>query len=323
MFGFIPLMIIKSGRFKESLVDSIKQLNVTLYYFLVQVVGRLLFAWSCLLGWGLLGVIGLAIKTGIPPFFWWVPVLISRLDWYSIILISRIQKIAPLVLMRRIFDYRISFCLIIALSRMIFRVVGINYSSKDIKMVMGWSSVGKMGLIFFLMGGWLNLGTIYFLLYVVSVIIIGLSFNTDDKGKFSVKKDVLDKLKILLSSRFLILVFSGLPPFLGFISKVYLFSGLSLTECIICIKESMLFCNFGIEYMISYPYSDILGGWIIGVFFSFLLMIQVIGYIKVFVKIYISYCFGLINTRLKKKRFRLEYCLFILFFSSFAINSIT
>lgn len=318
MFGFIPFLIAKNSKANESLVDKLSQLKVSLYYFIIQVIGSLLFAWSCLLGWGILGRMGLCIKIGIPPFFWWVPVLVSRLDWYSIILLRSIQKVAPLIIIRSVFDYSIDICFFIGMVGMTLRTIGIKYGSKDVKVVIGWSSVGKMSLIFFLLGKWLNLGRLYFLLYILRVIVIGFGFKSAKKGNFLIKKKKIINLKVLIFSSLLILMFSGLPPFLGFISKIYLFSGLRMKECMVCIKESFFFKN--LNYMIIYPFVERYGGFGLGIFISFLLIIQIIGYIKIFIKIYISYFFGLIKNFLNKKKFKTELSFFTIFIFRFILN---
>ena len=76
MFGIIPFLILNNISDKEK-----KELRTAIYYFIIQVLGRMLFSWGRIIGNSrLLGFIGLLIKLGIPPFFWWVPSILGRLD---------------------------------------------------------------------------------------------------------------------------------------------------------------------------------------------------------------------------------------------------
>ena len=273
MFGFIPLVYLKTSRALNKRQYS-DEINVSFYYFLVQVLGRILFSWACLLGESWLGLLGLRIKIGLFPFFFWVPVVINRLDWIRIGLIRTLQKIVPLLLLRLVFDIERKLAAFLFLIGAIVRVIGINYSSRNLKLVVGWSSVGNIRIIFYLLKDWSKLGLIYFLLYGSSVMLIRILMSLEKKKN----------VKNLVVCYFLILIFSGLPPFLGFLRKIYLFTGLNTSD-----SAELFFINlFYNKMMVMFPIGiiSVNWNWFIGLLFSFVIVGQIIGYIKIFIKVF-------------------------------------
>lgn len=311
MFGIIPFILLN----KE---NNYNKVNASIYYFLVQVFGRLTFLWGNMVGGYLIGAIGLCIKMGISPFFWWVPSIFKQLDWFSIIIIATIQKIPSFFILRLIFDISSMLGLFIAISGLIVSVIGINYKKKDLKVLMGWSSVGNMSLICYLLIINIEAAYSYFFCYVLCFLIISnlLLKNTIKKIK---KKSVASiKADLIIIIRIGILIFAGLPPLLGFQWKLFLFRGLKESEVIFMVQQIM-----GLkvkDYMIEFPLCQDMIGWKVSLIIRILLVIQIISYIKIFINMYTSYSRSLEgSSRLNRNKLNLDIYIIILILLSIII----
>lgn len=260
MFGIIPF--INRDDKDNIFFRSPSEMKVAFYYFFVQVMGSLLFLCGCILrDWFIIGCIGLLIKLGIPPFHQWVPILISRLDWFCIGLVRTIQKLPGIVLLRLLFDIEFRTCLFISLLGLLISAIGINMSYRNIKKLIGWSSIRNMSILIFLMALNWRWGVTYYFFYTALVITFC----------FIIKFFPLVESKIKVY-RFVILIFSGAPPFLGFLVKLYFLRG-------VLVHDSY----FGIynAFLIMAPYY--LESFEVGGMYMLLVVLQSVGYIRAFI----------------------------------------
>lgn len=296
MFGIIPFLILNSN-----LEESKNELNVAIYYFIIQVIGSMLFSWGRIIGNNsMLGLVGLLIKMGVSPFFWWVPSILSRIDWISLLILSTIQKIPSIVLIRIRFDLSFYSSLYICLSGLIIRIIGINFSSKNFKVLFAWSSVGKMRLLLLLTTLFFNLGFLFFLLYMGGLVGIVCYILNTKENFISKRKKNNNRVKNFIIISLFVLIFSGLPPLLGFITKVLFFRGIRLSERDLMIKQIKLLEKN--KYMVEYPLFKVLGSWNLNIVVRIILIFQVVAYVKIFIKVYTS---SLIN--LEGRRRNLSY----------------
>nr|AVP74414.1 NADH dehydrogenase subunit 2 [Eurylepta cornuta] len=281
MFGVIPFIVLNSNPNNQN-----KDLNVGIYYFIIQVIGSILFSWGSVVGSSsILGLSGLLIKMGVVPFFWWVPSVLSRVDWGSFLLLSTLQKIPSVLLIRISFDLSFNVCLFICLVGLVVSVIGINFSSGNFKLLLAWSSVGNMSLVVILATLYFNLGSLYFTCYAISVLGFILCISSPNSGDIN-NNENNGGVNSLINISFFLLIFSGLPPLLGFITKVVLFSGLSICESDMMIKQISVIDNN--NYMVDYPIYNVIGSWSLSIVISFILILQIIAYIKVFISVYTS-----------------------------------
>jgi NADH:ubiquinone oxidoreductase subunit 2 (subunit N) len=247
------------------------------------VIGRLFFAWGTVLSeYYILAVIGLLLKIGASPLFWWVPPLISRLDWFSIGLLSTIQKIPGLVLFRMIYDLKVEISIFLSFLGFFIASVGIKVSFKNLKNLLGWSSVRNMRILFLIFVLKSRMGILYYLFYRVLVLIFCLGMSFIDSNILCKNFLKGQKLKTKFFIRFILLVFSGLPPFIRFLLKVYFFSSFYLLDSCYILVELDLKGNF-----LSYFYllGSFLQRWKIILIFIFLIILQSVGYIKAFINV--------------------------------------
>lgn len=310
MFGIIPFL--KSTNKNENVVlISKKEINVSFYYFFVQVIGSLFFAWGSILGnWYTLSGIGLIIKIGVTPFFWWVPPLISRLDWFSIGLLSSIQKIPGLLLLRLMFDFQLETCLFLSMVGFLAASIGIKFSYKDIKKVIAWSSVANMSILLLLMSLNMNFGVLYYIFYRALVLffcmLMGFCNSSNISSSFLKGKKNLHSSILFI----LLLVFSGLPPFISFLLKIYFLSGFyKFDSCFLLMDIFLKGKDVGFFYLLG----SYLDRWNIVLIFLLLIVVQAVGYIKTCINIISRERTRLYIISINPKRLNYHFWLFIIF----------
>jgi len=281
MFRIIPFL--RNRAEEQHKMDLKKRSNIkaSFFYFFVQVIGRLLFAWGSVMGDAFfVALIGLIIKMGIVPFFWWVPAVITRLDWLSIGVMSTIQKVPGLFLFRILFDIPINLCIFISLIGFAVSAVGINLSYKNFKQLIAWSSISNMRILFALVVINRRLGLVYYIFYSLMILmfccIIAYS-NVNDINQSFLKgnKKIIDTLIGLL-----LLIFSGLPPFISFFLKVYFLRGLYSLDSVFVLRDLNLKGN-AVSYF--YMLGSSLKSFSLAIVFLFIMVLQSVGYIKAFI----------------------------------------
>lgn len=288
MFGIIPFILLKR-------TERTGGINVRIYYFLVQVFGRMLFLWGNLINIYILGIIGLRIKMGVSPFFWWVPSIFSRLDWFSIGIIGSIQKIPSFIILRGVFDFPSKLGLFISISGLIISIIGINYSNKKLKNLIAWSSVGKISLLYYLIILNFQIAFMFFICYITAFLLIIYILFKNSLENINFWSYNKFKSDLLIAVGLGILIFSGLPPLLGFQWKVLFFGALKTDKIYMMIHQTMVLDVK--DYLVEYPLWQDMDGYNLSIIFSTLLILQIIAYIKVFINIYMSFSNSLENSR--------------------------
>nr|AGH15603.1 NADH dehydrogenase subunit 2 [Mactra antiquata] len=95
--SFLGVLFLMSGETEEEVESTMK-------YFIIQVISSHLFLLSVLSivgGWWVLEspylmVTSLLIKLGVFPFHFWVPSVVSQMSYFSLILVSAVQKMIPI-----------------------------------------------------------------------------------------------------------------------------------------------------------------------------------------------------------------------------------
>jgi len=277
MFSIIPFLS------NESLI---KKMGVEFYYFLVQVIGTILFLWGSILNsFNVIGLLGFFIKLGYFPFFVWVPSIIVRLSWARIFLISTIQKLPIILLFRLIFDYDRNLIVFISLITIVLSIFGMFLKINKLKNVFGWSSIIKTRFILVILSVSFNLALLYFIFYSIHVFFFCFCLYKSKFNKLWFNYNKLDSFW-LIKGFFSFFFFSGLPPFLRFFYKI------------LFIKKLMYL--FWLE-------------WVIIIIFCILLIVQVSVYINIFKNYFLNF-----NSFLKLiKMFRLRFILNFFFWMFF------
>lgn len=157
----------------------------------------------------------LSIKSGLPPFFIWMPEVTERIIINQVFLILRWQKIAPYSLI----SYSLStITVLVAIIRSVVGAVG-GYNQNSLKKVLTYSSMAHGAWIIMAIITKPSLWIIYFAMYTLMLYLIIIVMN-----KFIIEK-ISDIYRAKLTWRakaaciFTIMSIGGLPPFLGFTAK--------------------------------------------------------------------------------------------------------
>nr|AJJ48440.1 NADH dehydrogenase subunit 2 [Ampullaceana balthica] len=203
-FSLMPLLLMNN-------ISTSKE--VVLKYFSIQAFSSVLLFFSGMMIFGflfkdvisiLLFMLSMSLKLGFFPGHFWVPSVVSGLDWFSCCLILGPLKVAPfalLVVFLLVFpDLQLSVMFLGVLSAFYGSILGNNQTS--VRGMIGSSSISHTGwMINALIFGYI---WAYFLVYMLTLFMFLLMM---------MKMDYFSASMNLLSM-------SGLPPFLVFIMKI-------------------------------------------------------------------------------------------------------
>ncbi len=236
-FSFLP-MIFSSA---QSAFSTIK------YFFVQRIASVIILAsfFSYFPGVRIrLLFIALIIKLGLAPFHFWLPQLVSTLQPKEILLLLVWQKIGPLCVATflPIFSTRVKM-LAGVLRVAVGRLLGLKQTQW--KQIFTFSSISHLGWLFvrISLSFWIFL--IYFFVYSISFIqiIITTPRKFINSSIFSFKRPNLLTLFIILS-------LAGLPPILGFITKLIVLFYLTVSPTMALI--GVLLLTFSMVRMFFY-----------------------------------------------------------------------
>lgn len=226
LLSFIPVIITR-----KRVEDS----ECGIRYFLIQSIGSIILLFGVILNSisleGIIGLrnlenisiiiifISLILKVGLPPFHYWFPEVVLRLDWISNIFLLTWQKLGPFILIRYVLEIlnKYTFFFIVIFRILIGGLGGLNQTS--VKKIMAFSSINHIGWMLSALYVSLRIWFIYYLIYSIlriCIIIIFWSFNIN---YFSDLTNI--RVRPVLKSLIFINILSlgGLPPFVGFFPK--------------------------------------------------------------------------------------------------------
>nr|YP_009503342.1 NADH dehydrogenase subunit 2 [Typhlosyrinx sp. MNHN IM 2013-18371]AXA45432.1 NADH dehydrogenase subunit 2 [Typhlosyrinx sp. MNHN IM 2013-18371] len=233
LIGFLPMIVyMKKTAEGESAVK----------YFITQAIGSafiilgslltftLSFSWDLYniqmdwsIGiWILLG--GLLLKLGLFPFHYWLPSVMAGMSWFSCLILATWQKLAPLFLLVCLLELNlfqsipVILCLIAVGSSLVGGIGGLNQT--QLRALLAYSSIGHLGWMVFsaMMSEWAM--KIYLMIYIMISLclftVLWLSNVNSMKGVISVGNLYSYYVLVII----LLLSLAGLPPLIGFMSKM-------------------------------------------------------------------------------------------------------
>nr|AWX90563.1 NADH dehydrogenase subunit 2 [Octopus variabilis] len=225
LMGILPMMNIKS---KNSEIES------SMKYFIIQSMSSSLFIMSSIIMYlssmsmysmfnhsffSSIMMLALLIKLGSAPFHFWLPSMCTQMSWMTLFFILTWQKLAPLFMLSFInFNYMI-IIMSATFSSILGSIQAINQSS--LQLIMVYSSISHLGWI--LPSTLMNNSIMFLYLMIYTIIILPLfmmfstksilfSYSLSEQNKYMNKENMMIML--------LILSMGGLPPMLGFLSKL-------------------------------------------------------------------------------------------------------
>nr|DAC76870.1 TPA_asm: NADH dehydrogenase subunit 2 [Tetraponera rufonigra] len=209
-FMFIALMMI-----------SMKEKKMIFLYFIVQIISSTLMIISLTFNPLLVGMmsqllmfISLLIKTGIPPFHLWMPMMASSLSWMTIFFLCTIQKIIPLAIFNLFIMSKIMIVTVIIMTLIVPSVTMINL--KNFKKLILYSSINQSGwmiiLIFLSHPFWMMYMLMYSMIMLMMCILLNMTKLSNLYFQYSLKK---------FNATFTLMMMNiaSMPPFSFFLFK--------------------------------------------------------------------------------------------------------
>nr|YP_009024179.1 NADH dehydrogenase subunit 2 [Amphiporus formidabilis]AGL46757.1 NADH dehydrogenase subunit 2 [Amphiporus formidabilis] len=220
----------------------------------------------------------LFMKVGVFPFHWWLPGVLGGLSWFGVLLLSTWQKIAPVLVFSSVSSGGFIFIFLAVFSSLVGGLSGVGQTS--VRSILAFSSVGHAGWFFSLFCVSWFFGAVYFFVYLFSTFFLIFFLWCVDYLRLS------QVFSVSLVGCFLffvcILTISGVPPFLGFFSKLLgfiafgaSFVGFLFLSVLILGSLFSLYFYLGLFFTCFFFYFSFLDG--VWVKFSFLVMFSFFG----------------------------------------------
>nr|DAC76909.1 TPA_asm: NADH dehydrogenase subunit 2 [Pseudomyrmex elongatus] len=224
MSSILPIwfmMEINNFMFISFLIMFTKQKKMIFIYFLIQVLASFIILYSLIINPTLMNYTNqmiitgaLFLKSGIPPFHLWMPLLSKFMTWMSIFMMLTIQKIPPLMLFFLLIIKKEVFMFLMIMTMIVPPLAMFN--TNKMKILIVYSSINQTGWIVMLIYLKHQFWTIYMLFYSIMMFLISMMLNfTSISTKFFMY--TFKKFNIMFTSMMMNL--ASMPPFSFFMFK--------------------------------------------------------------------------------------------------------
>nr|ADU55303.1 NADH dehydrogenase subunit 2 [Dosidicus gigas] len=222
LMGFLPLMNIK-GKTLEA--------EASMKYFIIQSMSSSILIISSVLmynntlSWysmftdstfSLMIILSLVLKLGGAPLHFWMPSIAKQMSWSILFMMLTWQKLAPLLMLSLLNSNLMVVMLISMASTIVGSVMALNQT--NIQLIMTYSSISHLGWMLSMITINSSLTMMYFFNYImISMPLMNMLSMTLGNHLFMLTQQTKMNNMIPIS---LILSLGGLPPLLGFMSKL-------------------------------------------------------------------------------------------------------
>nr|ADU54740.1 NADH dehydrogenase subunit 2 [Dosidicus gigas]ADU55338.1 NADH dehydrogenase subunit 2 [Dosidicus gigas] len=222
LMGFLPLMNIK-GKTLEA--------EASMKYFIIQSMSSSILIISSVLmynntlSWysmftdstfSLMIILSLVLKLGGAPLHFWMPSIAKQMSWSILFMMLTWQKLAPLLMLSLVNSNLMVVMLISMASTIVGSVMALNQT--NIQLIMTYSSISHLGWMLSMITINSSLTMMYFFNYImISMPLMNMLGMTLGNHLFMLTQQTKMNNMIPIS---LILSLGGLPPLLGFMSKL-------------------------------------------------------------------------------------------------------
>nr|ADU54945.1 NADH dehydrogenase subunit 2 [Dosidicus gigas] len=222
LMGFLPLMNIK-GKTLEA--------EASMKYFIIQSMSSSILIISSVLmynntlSWysmftdstfSLMIILSLVLKLGGAPLHFWMPSIAKQMSWSILFMMLTWQKLAPLLMLSLVNSNLMVVMLISMASTIVGSVMALNQT--NIQLIMTYSSISHLGWMLSMITINSSLTMMYFFNYImISMPLMNMLSMTLGNHLFMLTQQTKMNNMIPIS---LILSLGGLPPLLGFMSKL-------------------------------------------------------------------------------------------------------
>nr|UJY97107.1 NADH dehydrogenase subunit 2 [Amphioctopus fangsiao] len=225
LMGILPLMNIKSKNL---------EIEASMKYFIIQSMSSSLFIMTSIYMYmtsismfsmfnnslfSSIMMISLLIKLGSAPFHLWLPSMCKNMSWLMLLLILTWQKLAPLFMLSFINNNYLIMISTALLSSIMGSIQAINQS--NLQLIMVYSSISHLGWMLPICHINNSLMFMYLLIYTIIIIPLFMWFSMKStlftysltQLNYSMNKENIFIMSLILS-------LAGIPPMLGFLSKL-------------------------------------------------------------------------------------------------------
>nr|ADU54738.1 NADH dehydrogenase subunit 2 [Dosidicus gigas] len=222
LMGFLPLMNIK-GKTLEA--------EASMKYFIIQSMSSSILIISSVLmynntlSWysmftdstfSLMIILSLVLKLGGAPLHFWMPSIAKQMSWSILFMMLTWQKLAPLLMLSLVNSNLMVVMLISMTSTIVGSIMALNQT--NIQLIMTYSSISHLGWMLSMITINSSLTMMYFFNYImISMPLMNMLSMTLGNHLFMLTQQTKMNNMIPIS---LILSLGGLPPLLGFMSKL-------------------------------------------------------------------------------------------------------
>nr|ADU55085.1 NADH dehydrogenase subunit 2 [Dosidicus gigas] len=222
LMGFLPLMNIK-GKTLEA--------EASMKYFIIQSMSSSILIISSVLmynntlSWysmftdstfSLMIILSLVLKLGGAPLHFWMPSIAKQMSWSILFMMLTWQKLAPLLMLSLVNSNLMVVMLISMASTIVGSIMALNQT--NIQLIMTYSSISHLGWMLSMITINSSLTMMYFFNYImISMPLMNMLGMTLGNHLFMLTQQTKMNNMIPIS---LILSLGGLPPLLGFMSKL-------------------------------------------------------------------------------------------------------
>nr|YP_010610915.1 NADH dehydrogenase subunit 2 [Anatkina vespertinula]WAP91749.1 NADH dehydrogenase subunit 2 [Anatkina vespertinula] len=192
--------------------------------------------------WNFMLIVSLILKIGMSPFHNWVLGVIEGLTFNSIFILLSIMKISPLI----VFSYVNQVVTIpIILSLVVGATMGLNQNS--FRKILGYSSIFNIAFICSCISE-ISYWIMYMIIYMIMLWCVIYFIN--DLNIFYLNQIMINEydLKIKISFWILMASFGGIPPMLGFLSKLIVLEYVVFTNQLVLLFFMIVFSLIVIFY---------------------------------------------------------------------------
>nr|YP_010363421.1 NADH dehydrogenase subunit 2 [Atkinsoniella yunnanana]UNZ12522.1 NADH dehydrogenase subunit 2 [Atkinsoniella yunnanana] len=248
LISFLPLMISSNSLSSESMMK----------YFIIQSMS------SSILMFGLLFLmmmikpsifimsISLLLKIGMAPFHNWVLSIVDGINYESIFILLTFMKISPLMILSYI---NVVMWIPVMMSLVVGATLGINQNS--MRKILAYSSIYNLGFTCSCINE-MSLWLMYMLIYMfmlVCIIMMIMKMNIYYMNQIMINEfDLKTKICFWL----MMMSFGGVPPMLGFLSKLMLFEFMIINSQMMILTIMLVTSLIVMFYYIRCTYMSIM-----------------------------------------------------------------
>nr|YP_010610733.1 NADH dehydrogenase subunit 2 [Graneledone verrucosa]WAP91566.1 NADH dehydrogenase subunit 2 [Graneledone verrucosa] len=225
LMGILPLMNIK---LKNNEIES------SMKYFIIQSLSSSMFIMSSIFMYyhslsmysmfnnfmfSSMMMLSLLIKLGSVPFHFWLPSMSKQMSWMMLFFILTWQKLAPLFMLSFINSNYIIIILSSLFSSILGSIQAINQS--NLQLIMVYSSITHLGWMLSISSINNSLMFLYLMIYTLISLALFLHFSTKSNYfMYSLTEHNYNMNKENIFIMMLIMSLGGMPPLMGFLSKL-------------------------------------------------------------------------------------------------------